>query len=161
DVNFGKELANGRSADADFDLARVFLPDLLVFLFGQKLLGLEEHFIVGVFEVFQDDVARVIDHAFEIGNFNVEQGADAGRGFAEEPNVGDGDGQLDVSHALAADLGFGDFHAAAVADDALVLDPLVFAAVTFPVADRAENPFAEKTVALRLEGPVVDGLGFA
>src|SRR5207245_10504640 len=60
---------------------------------------------------------------------------------------------------LAAHLGQGDLHPASVADDAAVADALVLAAVTLPVLHRAENALAEQPVALRLEGPVVDGLG--
>ena len=64
----------------------------------------------------------------------------------EEPDVRDGHGQLDVPHALAPHLGQRHFHTAAVADDAAVADPLVLAAVTFPVLDRTENPLAEELV---------------
>jgi hypothetical protein len=51
------------------------------------------------------------------------------------------------------------FHAALVADDAAMLHALVFAAQTFPIRDGAEDAGAEQPVALRLKGPVVDGLG--
>src|SRR2546422_10473031 len=63
-----------------------------------------------------------------------------------------------MSHTLAAHLGQGHFHAATVADHPAVADPLVLAAVTLPVLHRAEDALAEQAVALRLEGPVVDGL---
>src|SRR5262249_52134911 len=49
--------------------------------------------------------------------------------------------------------------AAALADDALVADALVLAAVALPVLRRTEDALAEQPVALRLEGPVVDRLG--
>jgi hypothetical protein len=51
-----------------------------------------------------------------------------------------------------------DFNAALFADDALVLHALVLAAQALVVLDRAEDARAEQAVALRLEGPVVDGL---
>jgi hypothetical protein len=51
-----------------------------------------------------------------------------------------------------------DFDAALLADDALVLHALVLAAQAFVVLDRAKDAGAEQAVALRLEGPVVDGL---
>ena len=73
-------------------------------------------------------------------------------------SVGDGGGQLDVAHALPADLGAGDLHAAAVADLALVADLLILAAVTLPVLGGAEDPLAEQAVLLRLQSAVVDGL---
>src|SRR3712207_7868927 len=44
------------------------------------------------------------------------------------PDVDDRRGQVDVAHALAADAGVRHLHAAAVADDALVLRALVLSA---------------------------------
>src|SRR5207249_535811 len=52
-----------------------------------------------------------------------------------------------------------DLHAAALADDPLEPDALVLAAVALPVPGRPEDPLVEQAVLLRLEGPVVDGLG--
>src|SRR5690606_30209469 len=75
----------------------------------------------------------------------------------EEPDVRHGRGQLDVAHAFPTHLGAGDLHAAAVAHDAAVAHPLVLAAVALPVLRRTENPLAEQTVPLGLEGAVVDG----
>ena len=43
-----------------------------------------------------------------------------------------------------------------VAHDAFISDSLVLSAVTFPVLRRSEDPLAEKSVLLRLEGSVVD-----
>ena len=63
-----------------------------------------------------------------------------------------------MAHPLAADLGPGDLDATALADDALEADPLVLAAVAFPVPGGTEDLLAEQTVALRLERAVVDGL---
>src|SRR5256885_2737379 len=72
--------------------------------------------------------------------------------------MGDRAGELDVAHALAAHLGQRHFDAALLANDAAVLQALVLAAHAFVVLDRPENARAEQTVALRLEGAVVDGL---
>src|SRR6267143_2124252 len=63
-----------------------------------------------------------------------------------------------MAHALAAHLGAGHLDAALVADDALVAVALVLSAVAFPVPRRTEDALAEKTVALRAERAVVDGL---
>src|SRR5690606_11701702 len=68
-------------------------------------------------------------------------------------------GQLDVAHALAADFGHGDFDAALLADDALVLHALVLAAQALVVLHRTEDAGAEQAVTLGLERPVVDRLG--
>src|SRR5690606_13275201 len=82
---------------------------------------------------------------------------DARRQRLHEPDVGDRRGQLYMAHALAAHLLERHFDAALLAHDALVLHALVLAAQAFVVLDRAEDARAEQTVALRLEGPVVDG----
>ena len=73
--------------------------------------------------------------------------------------MGDGGGQVDVAHPLAADLRAGHLDAAALADDALVADPLVLAAVALPVLGRTEDALAEEPVLLGLQRPVVDRLG--
>jgi hypothetical protein len=71
--------------------------------------------------------------------------------------MGDGRGQFDMAHPLAAHLLQRDFNAALFADDAAIFHALVFAAQAFVVLDRPEDTGAEQAVTLRLEGPVVDG----
>src|ERR1035438_1704558 len=63
-----------------------------------------------------------------------------------------------MSQAFAANLAERDFHAALVADHSAMLHALVFAAQAFPVSYRTKDAGTEQTVALRLEGAVVDGL---
>ena len=62
-----------------------------------------------------------------------------------------------MTHALTANLGQGHFHTAFFADDALILHPLVFAAQALIVLYGTKNARAEQTIALRLEGTIVDG----
>ena len=71
--------------------------------------------------------------------------------------MADGRGQLNVAHALTANLCLGDLNTAAIADLALVADALVLAAVALPVLGRSKNALAVQAVALRLQGAVVDG----
>src|SRR6185437_15872974 len=61
-------------------------------------------------------------------------------------------------HALAPHLLARHLHPAALADDPLVADALVLAAVALPVLGRTEDALAEQAVALRLERAVVDRL---
>ena len=61
-----------------------------------------------------------------------------------------GRSQLNVAHPLAAHLGAGHFHAAALADLALIADALILAAVALPVLSGSKNALAEQAVALRL-----------
>src|SRR5665213_703524 len=68
----------------------------------------------------------------------------------------DGNGEFDVTHALATNAAQGYFDAATVADHAAIAYALVFPAMAFPVLYRTENTLAEEAVLLRLERPVVD-----
>src|SRR3984957_15122664 len=68
-------------------------------------------------------------------------------------------GQFDMAHPFTADLRQSHLDAALLTDDAAELHPLVFAAQALVVLDRAKDASAEQTVALRLEGPIIDGLG--
>src|SRR5262249_286198 len=104
-------------------------------------------------------VVLVVDDALERTSGHVEQEAEAARHALEEPDVRNRHGEFDVAHALATDAGDGHFDAAAIADDVLVLDALVFSAVALVVAHRAEDLLAEKATRLGLERAVVDRLG--
>src|SRR5437763_1326162 len=63
-----------------------------------------------------------------------------------------------MAHALAPHPAERHLDRALLADDALVLHALVLAAQALVVLTRPEDARAEQTVALRLEGAVVDGL---
>src|SRR5690606_5285311 len=67
-------------------------------------------------------------------------------------------GQLNVAHALTANAGQCNFDATLFADNTAVLEALVLAAKTLVILDRAEDLGTKKTVTLRLEGTVVNGL---
>ena len=105
------------------------------------------------------EVLGEVEDRLQVAGADVQQDAQPARGALEIPDVADGAGELDVTHPLAADLGAGDLHTALVADDALVADALVLAAVALPVARRAKDALVEQTVLLGSEGAVVDGLG--
>ena len=62
----------------------------------------------------------------------------------EIPDVADGRGQLDVAHALAADLGAGDLDAAALADLALIADALIVARSNTPSPWSVQRSFRRK-----------------
>ena len=106
-----------------------------------------------------DDRGGEVEDLLEFLGSHVEQVADAAGDALEEPDVAHGRGQVDVAHALAADLRAGHLDAAALAHDALVADALVLAAVALPVLGGTEDALAEEPVLLRLERPVVDRLG--
>ena len=107
---------------------------------------------------FGDDVVLEIEDALDILERHVHQRADPARQRLQEPDMGDRRGQFDVAHAFAPHARKGDLDAALLADDALVLHPLVLAAKALVVLDRTEDAGAEQPVALGLERAVVDGL---
>src|SRR5215213_633672 len=107
----------------------------------------------------RDDRRGEVQDLLELARRDVEQVADAARHALEEPDVRDGRREVDVAHAFPPDLLARHLDAAALADDALVADALVLPAVALPVPSRTEDALAEEPVALRLQGPVVDGLG--
>ena len=107
----------------------------------------------------RDDVLREVDDALQGARRDVQQQPQAARDALGEPDVRDRRGQLDVAHALAANLRPRDLDAALVADDALVADALVLAAVALEVLLRPEDLLAEQPVFLGLERAVVDRLG--
>ncbi len=139
--------------------------------FGHELVAVFGHvFVVLVLahdaEFFQRSHAGVghhigfkVQHALNVAQGHVQHRTQAAGQGLEEPNVRARRGQGDVAHALAAHFGLRHFHAAFFADDAAVLEALVLAAQALVVFDRAKDLGAEQTIALGLEGTVVDGLG--
>src|SRR5262249_20440498 len=154
-VHAAEKFLNGFRAHLGDELAGIFLRQLAIFFFLKDLTLLEDGDLVWV----NDDERFEIEDALEIPHGDIEQVTNAARQALEEPDVRAGGSQLNMAEALAADLGQCDFDAALIANDAAVLHALVLAAQTLPVCDGAENFGAEQTVALRLEGAVVDGLG--
>ena len=154
-VEAGEGIAHGLGAHlGDEGVVTVLVERLDVLVGREELLGLER----GLARI-DDHVVLVVDNAFEGAGGHVEHEAEAARHALQEPDVGDGDGELDMAHALAADAGNGDFDAATVADDILELDALVLAASALVVAHGAENLLAEQAQGFRFERAVVDRLG--
>ena len=142
------------------------LVDALALL-GEQTIDLGLHLALEAVEVaparllidLRDDRRSEVEDLLELLRSHVEQIADPARDALEEPDVADRSGQVDVTHALTANLRARDLDAAALADDALVADALVLAAVALPVLGRTEDALAEEAVLLRLERAVVDRLG--
>ena len=147
----------------DFEL-QLLLDDVALF----EVLGFEvlEGFVAAVLVDPADEVRREVDDLLEHLGLELFLRLDAGEevgepraGATQVPDVHGRRGELDVAHAVAADLRAGDLDATAFADDALEADALVLAAVALPVAGRAEDLLAEEAVLLGPQRAVVDGLG--
>jgi hypothetical protein len=151
-----QELTDRLGAHAGLQVVlTVFVEDRLVLLFRDDLAALELLLALGI----DDDVGLAVQHLLEVLQGDVEQVADPRRERLQEPDVGDRRGQVDVAEPLTPHLGLDDLDAALLADDAPVLHALVFAAEALVVLHRSEDLGAEQAITLRLEGPVVDGLG--
>ncbi len=143
---------DGFSADHGGELIFAVLVDgKHIFFFRQELVLLER----GEARL-GDDVVFEVENALYILQRHVEQRRNARRKRLQEPDVGNGSGELDVAHALTANARQRNFDAALFADDALVLHALVLAAQAFVVLDRSEDAGAEQTIAFRLERTIVD-----
>ena len=153
EVDLLQQVLNGLSAHSSLELVAVALAHLAVLFLGQQLL-LFQRGQTGV----GDDIACKVEDLLQQAGADVQHQADAAGDALEVPDVAHRSGQLDVAHTLTADLGLGHLDAAAVADLALITDALILAAVALPVLGRSKNALAVQTVALRLQGAVVDGL---
>ena len=161
-LHLGQLVLERLEAAVDVEVAAALDLDQLL---GQ--LGLEVGQIgVALFLVDEgDQVGREVDDLLQLLGLELltglgahEQVGQPAPGAAQVPDVHDGRGQLDVAHALAADLGARDLDAATLADDAAEADTLVLAAVALPVLGGTEDLLAEEPVLFRSEGAVVDGL---
>ena len=132
------------------------LQDVQVFLLCEKVTGVLA--LVHTESGLDDHVTLIIYDALEFLGTHAEQVADLVGQALEIPDMDHGHHQFDVAHTLPADLLLRYFHAATVANDALVPDTLVLTARALIILDRAKYPLAEQAIALRLVGPVVDGL---
>ena len=63
-----------------------------------------------------------------------------------------------MSHTLTTNTGLCDLNTTAITYNALITDLFVFTAVTLPVFAWSEDSLTEKSVLLRLQSPVIDGL---
>ena len=68
-------------------------------------------------------------------------------------------GKFNVAHALTTYLRQCNLNTTLLTDNTAMLEALVLTTKALVVLDRTKNLGTEKTIALRLERPIVDGLG--
>ena len=151
-VNLLQQFLDGLGTHTGLEVVLVLFPHVPVFLLGEHLVPGQGR-VTGI----GDNIGREVQHLLQNLGADVQHQTHPGGNALEIPDMAAGSGQLNVTHALPAHLGFGDLDAAAVADLALVLDFLVLAAVAFPVLGGSENPLAVQSVPLGFQGTVVDG----
>src|SRR5205814_581337 len=157
DIDSLENLAHCRRADIGVECS---VSLVLRFLLEIEVSIFVEQFILSDFLLarLDDDVVRVVNDFFEIAKREVHEIPHWTRKSLEEPDVGDGYGELDVTHSLATNTSECHFDAATIADHTAIPDSLVLSAVAFPVLHGTEDALAEKSILLRLEGAIVDGL---
>jgi len=96
-----------------------------------------------------DDILSEIQDTVKVAAADIQQEAQIAGHPARVPDVGNRGSQDNVPHALAAHGGAGDFHAAFVADDTLVANVLVLAAVALPILGRTKDGLTEEAVFFR------------
>ena len=101
-----------------------------------------------------------IQHAFDVAQSHVQHHAETRGQRLQKPDMRNRAGQLDMPHAFTTHLGQGNFHAALFTDHTAVFQTLVLAAQAFIILNRPENLGTEQSIALRLEGAVIDGFRF-
>ena len=153
ELNLTQEPFHRFRAHAGNEIFAVLFLRFAIFDLVQKLRFLQRRLAR-----INDDVVFVINDAFKLARAHVEHQADARRHAFVKPNVRNRNGQFDMAHAFATHSRQGYFHATAIADYALVLDPLVFSARTFPIAGWTEDAFAEKSALFRFESSIIDRL---
>jgi|GEM_PF-2711165 len=153
-VDLMEEFADGLGADSRLEGVRpVLFLEVDIILFGQQFLLLQG----GVLRL-QHDPGFEIENLLQFLQRQVQDIADPAGQALQKPDVGHRRRQGNVTHPLATDLGLNDLHAAFFAHDPAVLHPFVAAAEAFVILHRSEDLGTEKTVPLRLEGPIVDRL---
>ena len=149
-----KHVADGLSANPGDEIRIAMLVlSVKILLFRQHLPLLERRGTR-----IDDDILLEIEHTLQIAQRQVEHQTDTARKRFQEPDMRDRRSELDMAHALAADLLQRHLDAAFLADNALELHALVLAAQAFIVLHRPEDAAAEQAVALGLEGSVVNRL---
>ena len=154
DVDLLQQLLDALGAHHGDELAGELLVELPLALVGDDFAPVQLGDLAG----FHHHVGFEIQHPLQLAQGDVQQVADAAGQSLEEPDVRAGAGQLDMAQALAAHAREGHFHAALVANDAAMLNALIFSAQALPILGGSENARAEQPGALRLKGPVIDGL---
>ncbi len=150
-----QQFVDGLRSHPGIELVAVLLECLQVLLVGEQLPALQ-----GLDQTrIHDHEGLEVEDALDITQGHVQQQTDPRGQGLEEPDVGHGAGEIDMSHALAAYFRQRDLHAAFFAHDATVFEPLVLSAQALVIIDGTEDLGAEQPVTLGLEGPIIDGLG--
>ena len=157
EVDFDKKFFYSLRTHSDAEsLAAVFFAKFAIFTVGKDLFFVD----FGDFARIENDMGYEVQNLFKLLRGNIRHKADTRRNAAEIPDVRYGRRKFDMSHTFATDFRFRYFDAALFADDALVTDAFIFAAVAFPVFRGPEDFLAEKSAGLGFLCSVIYRFGF-
>jgi len=154
-IDITKQFLNGLGAHQRPEFVAVLLHRFVIHFFGQQRAFFQRRHAR-----INNDKRFEIQHSLNFAHGHVQHQAQTRRQRLQEPDVRYRRSQVDVTHALAAHLGLGNFHAAFFTNDAAVFETLVFAAQALVIAYRTKQLGAKQAVTLRFERAIVDGFRF-
>ena len=156
-INSLQQLFNSLSTHAYTDTCfRIFIALFHILRLSQQLTFNQ----VSAFTRIKNDEFSKIQNLLQAFRRNVQHQAHTARDTLEVPDVGNRRSQLNVAHTVTTNLAAGYFNAALIADNTLITDAFIFAAMTLPILSRAKDSFAEQAISFRLQGSIIDGFGF-
>ncbi|MNC20600.1 hypothetical protein D3C75_685560 [compost metagenome] len=144
DIDILEQFFDCFSTHTCLESVAVFFTIAAVFFFGQELLLLQRCFAWICY-----NIGCEIDDLFKRSWGHIQSKTHTAWNAFEIPDMRYRSCQLDMAHTFAAHFSAGNFHAAAVADNALITDAFVFTTVTFPVLLRSKNTLAEQAFFFR------------
>ena len=126
-VDLTEQLLHGLGTHAGAEIIAVLLAQVAIFLLREDLaLGqMRERHVAGI----GDDIGSEVENLFQNARGQIQNQAHTGGDALEIPDMAHRGSQLNMTHALAANLRLGHLNAALVADFALIADLLILAAV--------------------------------
>src|SRR5262249_3624549 len=151
DIETLQHLPNGFRPHARLKSVAMLLLILPVLFFAQQLLLGD-----GCLAWIDDHILLEIEDLLQLSQRHIKEIADATGQPLKEPHMRHWACQLNMPKAFTAHFRLNDLHTAFLADDAAMLHALVFTTVALPIFCRAENLGAEKPVAFRFKGPIIN-----
>ncbi len=149
--DFFKRFGTDTGAEVFFT---IFVLRGVVFFLGKELF-----FLQGGHARFDHNEVFEIEHALKLLQCHIDDKADTGWQRFEEPDVGDGRGKVNVTHAFTTNAGEGNLYATFFANNPFVFHALILTAKTFVIFYRTEDTGTEETVFFGFESTIVDRFG--
>ena len=150
-IDFREQLLNGLRTHTGAEFVFILFAHIRIFFFAQGLHLLQRR-VAGI----DHDIKSKIQDFFQNAGRDIQHQAHAGRDTLKIPDMRNRRRQLDMAHALAADLILRDLNTATFANFPLITDAFIFSTMAFPVLCGAKNALTKQAVTLGLQGAVID-----